>query len=500
MTKIKVDTDQIEDAADVFGTQVAEGVFNAASTLAFAASGGMAGNDDAGNTWSASYDQAAKTVMGVTADVVNGSYKLASMLLLTGDNHKRADELSRMNHTGVPPQYLPKTYTNSSVEPFTLPASGGAGADTPTGWSIVEHAVGYAWPGGHQDKLRATAKAWNTAADAIVEAGTPILGATAELLVQNSPEMDNAGVVARSMGTHLNELAAAYRSLGGACENYASYLDTAHNDAKGELVSFLEWSAGIEFVGGVASFFSFGTAEVPTQAAEAGRIAATAARIAEIIRTLIAAARTVTEAISTAITRVVDVSKGLKGLLGARLSRATADLVEALPNTAKTAEELAETGLTTAADTASADDALFQKYLARKKAEGKNPISRDAWQNKIDSLRTNKAVGDGYRDQVMNDLGITDGEAGWSKEVTVKGSGRRLDFANVVDREGYEVKSGSTPTAEGLTQMAKDESLVRDNWTITWQLKSDLNPTLMARLQELAAKYPGRFNYTVSGG
>jgi hypothetical protein len=490
MTKIKIDTDQIEDAADVFGTQVAQGVFDAATTLAFAASGGMAGNDDAGDTWSASYDQAAKTVMGVTADVVNGSYKLASMLLITGDNHKRADAYSSMNHTGVPSQYLPKLYTDNSVDPFSLPASGGAGADTPTGWSIVEHAVGYAWPGGHQDTLRSTAKAWNTAADAIVEAGTPILGATAELLVQNSPEMDNAGTVARSMGTHLNDLASAYRSLGGACESYASYLDTAHNDAKDELVSFLEWSVGIEAVGAAAA---------PTQAVEAGRIAATAARIAEIIRTLIAAARTVAETISTALSRVVDVSKGLKGLLGARLSRATAELVEELPNAAKTAEELAETGLTTAADSATADDALFQKYLARKAKEGKDPISREAWQSKVDSLRTNKAVGDGYRDTVMDDLGIKDGEGGWKKEVTVPG-GRRLDIGNETTQEGIEVKSGSTPTAEGLTQMGKDEDLVKNGWTITWQLKTNLSPDLMARLAELAQEYPGRFNYTVSGG
>ena len=44
--KVKIDTDQIEDAADVFGTQVAQGVFDASTTLAFAASGGMAGNDE----------------------------------------------------------------------------------------------------------------------------------------------------------------------------------------------------------------------------------------------------------------------------------------------------------------------------------------------------------------------------------------------------------------------------------------------------------------------
>jgi hypothetical protein len=207
----------------------------------------------------------------------------------------------------------------------------------------------------------------------------------------------------------------------------------------------------------------------------------------------------VAETISTALTRVVDVSKGLKGLLGARLSRATAELVDELPNAAKTAEELAETGLTTAADSATADEALFQKYLARKAKAGKDPISRDAWQSKIDSLRTNKAVGDGYRDQVMDDLGIKAGEGGWEKEVTVPG-GRRLDIGNETTQEGIEVKSGSTPTAEGLTQMSKDEDLVKNGWTITWQLKTDLSPALMDRLAALAEEYPGRFTYTVSGG
>lgn len=104
--------------------------------------GAMAGNDEAGHSWSSAYDQAATTVMGATADVVNGSYKLASLLLATGDNHKRADEFSSMNHSGAPSQYLPKLYINESVSPFTVPASGGAGSNTPTGWSLIEHAVG----------------------------------------------------------------------------------------------------------------------------------------------------------------------------------------------------------------------------------------------------------------------------------------------------------------------------------------------------------------------
>lgn len=115
------------------------------------------------------------------------------------------------------------------------------------------------------------------------------------------------------------------------------------------------------------------------------------------------------------------------------------------------------------------------------------------------TLRTNKATGDAYRDQVANDLGIRPGENGWRTELTVRDFSRRFDIANSRTRTAIEVKSGSTPTAEGLAQLAKDERAVRKGWAITWQLKMPLNDTLMARLQQLADEYPGLFNYAVAG-
>ena len=213
---------------------------------------------------------------------------------------------------------------------------------TPTGWSLIQHAVGYAWPGGHQDKLRASAQAWGTAANAVDEAGWQIPGATAELILNESPEIGTAYVVSRSMGEHLTSLSAAYRVLQNACDHYAEYLDRAHRDAEHELNSLIEWTVGIEAMGVLASLVTFGGAEVPTQAVEAGRIAVTAARIADIIRTFIAAVNLVTEAVASVVAKAVDISRGLKGLLGARLSKATAELVSRLPGGTKTAEEIAE--------------------------------------------------------------------------------------------------------------------------------------------------------------
>ena len=93
------------------------------------------------------------------------------------------------------------------------------------------------------------------------------------------------------------------------------------------------------------SVASAGLAELGAQGAEAGRIGITAARVAGIIRDLISAAKGVCATIGRAVTRVIEVSRKLKVLLGARLSRATTQAVAKLPDEAKTAEELAESRL-----------------------------------------------------------------------------------------------------------------------------------------------------------
>lgn len=440
---MKVDTDQIEDAADVFGSQVAPDIFDAASIVGFAMTGGMAGNDEAGDSWSSSYDQAATTVMGATADLVNGSYKLASMLLITGDNHKRADAYSSMNRSGVPPQYLPKLYTNDFVSPFTVPPSGGAGSNTPTGWSLIEHAVGYAWPGGHQDKLRATANAWGQAAGALDEAGWQIPGATAELIVNESPEIGKAYIVSRSRGEHLTGLAGAYRGLQDACNSYATYLDTAHSDAGHELASLVEWTAGIEIVGGIAAIFTVGGAEVPTQAVEAGRIAATAARVAEIIRSLIAAVKIVTEAVANVITKVADIGKGLTGLLGARLSKAIAELVTRLPGGTKTAEELAEAELKAESESSA---------LAIEADAGGSLAPEDLTAQQLSNYRRYaKKLPAGAEDPVI--VRQADGSVEFAADVPGRVPGSYATYTKVVDENGV-------TTSYVKTTVAPDGSVV----------------------------------------
>lgn len=253
-----------------------------------------------------------------------------------------------------------------------------------------------------------------------------------------------------------------------ACSDFASHIDKAHQDIEHELESLVEWTVGIEAGGAIVGALSFGLGEGAAQAAEAGRIATTAGRVASIISHLVEVATGAAETIGNVVTRVAEVAERIKGILGAQLTRVTASIVDRLPGLARDAEVLAEDSLQVSADSSTADDALYQTYLERKAADGKAPLSRDAWQKKVDTLKQNKLTGDAYRDEYAQDLGVQYGQGGWQSEYTVPDLGRRFDIANPDARVGIEVKSGSTPTADAMTQLAKDEQAIRDGWTVTW--------------------------------
>jgi hypothetical protein len=499
---IHIEPDIYDAASKVFGQTVAGQLTTAVTDLedALRNTGAMAGSDPGGSRWAVSYDQAVSVTVGAMTDLTNASYKLAAMLEQTGFNHGMAESASdptrSVSTAADTTRYIAPTTLNCDPKPPS--ASGGSGS-APTGWGLIESAVGYVWPNGHQDKLRAAASAWSAAGQGLDFAAFDVDEAVQAVLSQQSPEVQDAATVCQGMQRHISDVADSCRGLSRACSDFAGYIDQAHHDVEHELISLAEWTAGIEAAGAFFGALTFGAAEVPAQGVEAGRIAATAARVGNIIAHLIDLAGAVAETISGIVTRVAEVCQRLKAILGARLTAATSRVVARLPGLGKDAERLAADGLRVSAEENAADDALYRAYAERQEARGLTPRSRQAWQNMVDSLRRNKAVGDGYRDTVADNLGIRYGDNGWQSEYTLKDLGRRYDIANPATKAGYEVKSGTTPTGEALTQLSKDEQAIRRGWTITWQLKVDLNPTVMNRLQELAVKYPGRFQYTVAG-
>lgn len=501
MPRVAIDTTTFEAASVVFGQRLTGRLSSIIDTLlrGLSGTGAMAGSDQAATTWAASYDGASRLAVETMTDLGNACYSLAGLLQQTGFNHASAESAST---PGAGHAAADRTrYSDQSMLCYASPPTGAGGSSAPpTGWGLIEHLVGYAWPNGHQDRLHAAASAWTGAADALDGAAYYPIEAYAAIAGQRSPEVDDAMRVCSGMQAHVTDLAAACRQLAAGCTDLASHIDTAHSQIEGELVNLLEWTAGIEAGGLLVGLFTFGGGDVAAQSFEAGRVAMTARRIATVIEALIRAASTVAESIGTVLTRIGTVVERIKPLLGARASAVVVREAGALPTITRGAEEAAVDGLTASAEEDAATDAMYARYTKGKQAKGETPLARDAWARKLEVLRRNKAVGDAYRDQVADELGIVPGESGWATEVPVKGLGRRFDIANPTEQIAFEVKSGSTPVGDGLAQLGKDESAVRQGWTITWQLKQGLDPRLMARLQELAARYPGRFSYDVAGG
>jgi hypothetical protein len=340
---VVVETEDLAAAARSISVNVAQPMTASSDRLVCGLldSGAMAGDDAAGTQWASRYDQAAWSALAATQDVVNGAIKLAGLFAQTARNYAAADSASTAGarpalSAGVADLPGPGELVLSTSAPS---AAGGSG-DTPTGWGLVRHLVGYVWPDGHQDRLRATAAVWRSAADALVlpanMAETAYLSAVADRL----PEGDDMRTVCLAMYRRIESLASAYRTLAQACDDYAHHLDEVHHEIIGELTSLVEWTAAIEGAGALFAVVTLGGSEAAAQAAESARIAVSASRIGAMIEKFIATARGLAEAIPAVEQTLLEIRAGLEGLLGTRLAVAGVTSVRALPGTARTAKTI----------------------------------------------------------------------------------------------------------------------------------------------------------------
>lgn len=316
MSPIDVQPDVYDAASKVFGQEVTAQLTQAFTGLnqGLAPTGAMAGTDPGGTKWAASYNQAASATSDAIITANAACFHLAALLEKTGFNHGMAESHSDpTRQTPTPPD---TTKYAAPVASYAAPpsAAGGSGSP-PTGWSLIQDLVGYVWPNGDQGKLRAAAHAWSTAANTLDGAAGHVPEAVQAVNSQQSPEVDDAVNVCQDMGQHIRDIATSCRNLSTSCSDFASAIDKAHSDIENELVSLVEWTAGIEAGGALLGAFSFGIGEGAAQVAEAARVAATAGRVGTIIGRLIDAAGTVAETVGNITTKVAEIAQRLRALL-----------------------------------------------------------------------------------------------------------------------------------------------------------------------------------------
>ena len=288
-------------------------------------SSGMAGSDPAGTSWAQEYDEAAKAALSASEGLVSAAGQVARLLHASGDNHSRADASST---AGGGDASMPAAPAPPDMSQPAVPSAAGGSGGSPFGWSLVEGAVGYVWPNGHQDRLLAAEAAWDAAAGGLRHAAGPIPAAAARVQAQQSPETAAASAACIQVGSDLGELAGVFTQIGQSCGQYAANLDHAHHEIITELEELVVETAAIEAGGAVLAFFTAGLDEVAAQAAVAARIAMVAAKIRRIIEALIEAARVVAAAVRGFAGKALEILGKLKPLLEAGVKKAKAVVVK----------------------------------------------------------------------------------------------------------------------------------------------------------------------------
>lgn len=309
--------------------------------------GPMAGSDPGGVAWASEYDPAALAAVNAMHQLTNGAYRLSAMFAVSGRNYQAADLASTATaRRRIDP--LTATLPDEMVlgaASLGLPSAAGGPGDTPSGWGLISHLVGCVWPNGHQDRLRAAAAAWTASADALVTCVQPAWNVSLSFLQDQVPEWLDIQRVCLGLSDHLQDLANSQRTLARACTALAEHIDQVHAAAIGELTSLLEWSAGIQVVGGFVGVITLGAAEVPTQGVQLAKATACAARVAAMIGRFSELARTAAAALPAVKAITESITQVMERLQGSRLAIAGMNSVPNLPNITRIAKtsELAAT-------------------------------------------------------------------------------------------------------------------------------------------------------------
>ncbi|MGI8677938.1 MAG: hypothetical protein ACR2LX_04460 [Jatrophihabitans sp.] len=334
MTRLLVEVTDFVDTARSMSRDVADPseVASGRLTSVLLDSGSMAGDDPGGRQWARTYDQAARSSLLATQQVVNAAYTTSSIFARSGRNYAEAEAASTASaqtSLGAALANLPPD--GYSSPPPSFPSAAGGSGGTPHGWGLVQHLVGYVWPNGHQDRLHRAAHAWSAAALALDRASLYAEMAPGGFASDALPESEDICIVCRGLSAHIADLASTYRALARACTELAHHLDQCHRAVISELADLLEWTAGIQAGGALLGAVTAGIAEAPAQALQLAKIAAAAKKVEELILIFTDAARLLADTLPTVAATAERIRLAMEGLASTRLAVAGVTSAKRLP-------------------------------------------------------------------------------------------------------------------------------------------------------------------------
>lgn len=247
--KIRITPDSLYSCAKKF-LDGADDIAGARQALASAMGdvGGMAGNDQTGKAWAASFDKAVHALFNALAAAVSSVDGMGQGLTRAANNVLTADHKSAIDQSRAQPYTypLPGGIRSLPTDP-AVPSTAGAGSpDWPSPLDKI--------PNGHQDRLRATAVDLRRAAGSLQGTALGLEEAIHQVTNLNSAASVDAMngyfqlIWSPAAGHKPGPLYAAYQAcqdLAEACDGYATHIDQAHHAVEMALPHALEgWQAG----------------------------------------------------------------------------------------------------------------------------------------------------------------------------------------------------------------------------------------------------------------
>lgn len=305
-------------SANVATADIQEALKALASALS--GSGGMAGSDNTGEEFGKGYDPAASDIATIFAGLIDMSGNAADLIRASGQNHAAAN---RASIAGEPIPASVPVPTRSTTSAPHFPSAYGGGGDEPSGlaaqaWSFIQSMVGYVWPNGSPEKLRAASTAWNTASKSIASSAGGMTTAATSLNSQKSDEVPYATHHLTDLKGKIDSLSSACSEAGKSCSDLADAIQNAHEELISELEQFAVEFLVTEII--VNALFEIG-GSIWGQGIVAARAAALAGRCARIIEKLIELARAAARVIKAAGDKIRGLLEKIRSVIAAAATR-----------------------------------------------------------------------------------------------------------------------------------------------------------------------------------
>lgn len=271
--------------------------------------GAMAGSDDAGTAWAASYDPRVGEVLGAVNDLTLALENYGGVIVQAGYNHAIAEHNATPG-AGAPPVKPAEPVSVAGV--LSAPPSAGG-----PGKGLIDNAIGLAdqvgvpVPDGDTEKIDKAAQAWDRLATVyqtktVVEA----LEVNARRFSDTkSPEVEFIARDLRELRDATKAILDGCAELSQSCNDYRAALDELRNNIGGILEDLAIELGATAAIGIAASFVTFGVGAVAATA----KAAHTITKFAKIIGIAVASWK-ITKNVNKGVQKIADIAKIRKQL------------------------------------------------------------------------------------------------------------------------------------------------------------------------------------------